>query len=766
MERDYLSLLNAEQKAAVEHSGSPLLILAGAGSGKTRVITTKIAYLIQEKGIDAHSILAVTFTKKAATEMKERAVLLEPTSEQSVIRTFHSFGSWFLRRYASEVGLESSFTVFDDDDMVSLISSAMPALSKKQAGVAAHGISLAKDYFLGPEDDLSMIDASGDLNEIYAAYQKKLLINGNVDFGDLIMLPAKILNQNERIASQMHYRFKVVMVDEYQDSNVAQFKLLRTLVGPETYVCVVGDDDQSIYKFRGAEVQNILNFPNEFAGTQIIRLETNYRSTGKILACADAVVRHNEGRLGKTLVADRGEGTKPVLTFLDNQDDEADYCANLIKKSVQDKKSSYGDWAILYRTNAQATFFETLFKRRKIPYQIVGSITFFEREEIRDILAYLELIANPRNEVAFKRIVNKPTRGVGEKSQEKIIKASQETFGGLIEELNLVNFARDFIPNLAKKAGEGLREFCSKMEEFRTLLEKQSSSKKDNIIEENAIPSVPNEEESLAFFIKKVVEDSGLFEYHQGRDEIEGTFRTEFLMQFVDMAKNYQANLLGLVNFLDSIELDRSVAEGEAEEKEDGVTLITLHNTKGLEFPKVIITGVENGIFPREDKVGDELEEERRIFYVGITRAKDELYITSCKERRLYGRTEVMMPSKFLIEAGDVFYVFGKQPAAYRYAGKTDTRFENEFELPVGANKISKNAISPDELEDELGGNAGLKAKYSKGTKIYHSDWGYGQIIACEDESGEYVVNVKFETGATKKFMPEYQSSSLEIIKD
>jgi DNA helicase-2/ATP-dependent DNA helicase PcrA len=232
------------------------------------------------------------------------------------------------------------------------------------------------------------------------------------------------------------------------------------------------------------------------------------------------------------------------------------------------------------------------------------------------------------------------------------------------------------------------------------------------------------------------------------------------------MAKNYQANLLGLVNFLDSIELDRSVAEGESEEKEDGVTLITLHNTKGLEFPKVIITGVENGIFPREDKVGDELEEERRIFYVGITRAKDELYITSCKERRLYGRTEVMMPSKFLIEAGDVFEVFGKQPAAYRYAGKTDTRFENEFELPVGANKISKNTVCADELEDELGGNAGLKAKYSKGTKIYHSDWGYGQIIACEDESGEYVVNVKFETGATKKFMPEYQSSSLEIIKD
>ena len=262
------------------------------------------------------------------------------------------------------------------------------------------------------------------------------------------------------------------------------------------------------------------------------------------------------------------------------------------------------------------------------------------------------------------------------------------------------------------------------------------------------------------------MEDSGLFEYHQGRDEVEGTFRTEFLMQFVDMAKNYEANLLGLVNFLDSIELDRSVAEGETEDKEDSVTLITLHNTKGLEFPKVIITGVENGIFPREEKVGDELEEERRIFYVGITRAKDELYITSCKERRLYGRTEVMMPSKFLIEAGDVFKVMGKQPASYRYAGKTDIHFKNEFELPVGKKNLNKNTISAEELEEELSETAAMKAKYKKGAKLYHSDWGYGQIIACDDESGEYVIDVKFETGAIKKFMPEYQSSSLDIIKD
>ena len=753
MEREYLSLLNSEQRSAVEHSGSPLLILAGAGSGKTRVITTKIAYLIQEQNIDAHSILAVTFTKKAATEMKERAILLEPSAEKSVIRTFHSFGSWFLRRYSSEVGLESSFTVFDDDDMISLLASAVPSLTKKTAGVAARGISLAKDYCLGPEDDLSHIDSSGDLNEIYSAYQKKLRINGNVDFGDLIMLPEKILRQNEIIRSQMHYRFKVIMVDEYQDSNVAQFKLLKAMTGLETYVCVVGDDDQSIYKFRGAEVQNILKFAEEFAGTEMIKLERNYRSTGKILTCADAVVRHNEGRLGKTLVADRGEGTKPVLAFLDNQDDEAEYCANLIKQSLKSKKNKYSDWAILYRTNAQATFFETLFKRKKIPYEIVGSITFFEREEIRDILAYLELIANPRNEVAFKRIVNKPTRGIGEKSQEKIISASQDTYGGLIEELNLVHFANDFIPNLPKKAGEGLKEFCSKMEEFRALLESNENNEQDSE-DENSV-------ESLALFIKKVAEDSGLFEYHQSRDEVEGTFRAEFLLQFVDMAKNYEMSLLGLINFLDSIELDRSVAEESSSDDEDKVTLITLHNTKGLEFPKVIITGVENGIFPREDKKGDELEEERRIFYVGITRAKDELYITSCRQRRLYGKTETMMPSKFLIEAGDVFEVIGKQPISYRYAGKSDL-YENTFDLGSSGVSDEKSDVG----FDEFGGNAGLMSKYKKGTKLYHDDYGYGQVISCENDTGEVVINVKFETGATKKFMPEYQSSHFDIIKD
>ena len=339
MERDYLSLLNAEQKAAVEHSGSPLLILAGAGSGKTRVITTKIAYLIQEKGIDAHSILAVTFTKKAATEMKERAVLLEPTSEQSVIRTFHSFGSWFLRKFSQDVGLIPSFTVYDDSDMEVLLKNAVPSLSSKEAKLAAHQISLAKDYFLTPEDDLTLLGSEFDINQIYFEYEKRLRATGNVDFGDLIMKPAQIMEQYQDIENYIHNRFKVVMVDEYQDSNIAQYKLLQKISGVErntgNYVCVVGDDDQSIYKFRGAEVQNILSFSEKFPGTEIVKLQTNYRSTSKILDAASIVVQKNKNRLGKTLVSDRGEGEKPTLAFLGDANEEATYVADLIKNSLK-----------------------------------------------------------------------------------------------------------------------------------------------------------------------------------------------------------------------------------------------------------------------------------------------------------------------------------------------------------------------------------------------------------------------------------------------
>lgn len=754
---EYLESLNPEQTEAVTHSGSPLLILAGAGSGKTRVITTKIAYLIQHENVQPWSILAVTFTKKAANEMKERAINLEPLAEQAQIKTFHSFGAWFLRRYAEEAGLDPNFTVYDDDDSASLIMKAVPGMTKKQANLAAHKISLCKDYCLTPDDNLSEFDKDGKLSEIYSAYEQRLRATGNADFGDLIMRPVQIIEKNETIRNQMRYRFRVIMVDEYQDSNVAQFRLLQALSGVKensgTYVCVVGDDDQSIYKFRGAEVQNILQFPNLFPGTKIIRLERNYRSTGKILAAADAVVSNNTDRLGKTLVAARGEGSLPVLVFLENQDKEAAFCAQLIQKAVETQNAHYSDFAVLYRTNAQSLGLETEFLHKKIPYAVVGSLKFYEREEIKDALGYLSLLVNPRDELAFARIVNKPVRGVGEKSQEKIVSLAYSSVGTLVENLNLLDAAENCAGTLTKKAKEGLKDFCSIMKKFQSELDEKSKDLPDDfqvdLLAEKAVSvgsadsasALKNDEkdfERLSVFIQRVIEESGLDEYHKSQDEIDGTSRVQNLQELVNSAISYPFSRRGLLDFLDSIELDRSLAE-QNDESADAVTLITLHNTKGLEFNRVIITGLENGIFPREEKVGDELEEERRLFYVGITRAKNELYITSCAMRRLYGRIQPMMPSRFLLEAGDVFKVMGRIPLS----------FSNSFGE-----------------EKELSPKAELLEKWKKGVRLYNDDYGYGQIVKSDADSGEVVIEVQFENGDRKNFMPEYQGKKLDIIKD
>ena len=755
---EYLETLNPEQTEAVVHNGSPLLILAGAGSGKTRVITTKIAYLIQHENVQPWSILAVTFTKKAANEMKERAVALEPLASEAQIKTFHSFGAWFLRRYAEEAGLDPNFTVYDDDDSASLLMKAVPGMTKKQANITAHKIALCKDYCLTPDDDLSRFDEDGELSSLYKTYQERLRATGNADFGDLIMRPVQILNSNEIVRRQIQHRFRVIMVDEYQDSNVAQFMLLHALSGVQdgsgTYVCVVGDDDQSIYKFRGAEVQNILRFPEQFEGTKIIRLERNYRSTGKILATADAVVSNNVDRLGKTLVAERGEGNEPVLVFLDNQDKEAAFCSQLIHKAV-DAGASYSDFAILYRTNAQSLGFETEFLHEQIPYAVVGSLKFYEREEIKDTLSYLALLANPRNEIAFSRIVNKPVRGIGEKSQEKIINSAHETAGALIENFNLLDAAENCAESLSKKARDGLKDFCSVMKNLRTFIEEKSREVRDDSVTdalaEAAIQKAPAQQngggdfERLSVFIQKVIEDSWLDKFHKAQDDADGTSRVQNMEELVNSAADYPLSNKGLLDFLDAIELDRSLAE-QAGESADAVTLITLHNTKGLEFNRVIITGLEGGIFPRDDKVGEELEEERRLFYVGITRAKDELYITSCAMRRLYGHIQPMAPSPFLMEAGNVFRVMGRVPLSYSRAVSANGEFESS--------------------DADLSPKAAVLEKWKKGVRLYHDDYGYGQIVSSSDASGEVVIEVQFESGGRKKFLPEYQSKKLDIIRD
>ena len=739
---DYLDKLNEEQRAAVVHEGSPLLILAGAGSGKTRVITTKIAYLISEKNIDPWSILSVTFTKKAANEMRERAVAIDERAADAQIRTFHSFGSWFLRKYAEHAGLEPSFTVYDDDDVAKLMKDIAPDLKPKEISLVCKQISLAKDYFLTPEDDLSSIGSEFDLNDLYSKYQKQLRGTGNVDFGDLIMLPVQVMQAYPEVADYIHNRFKVIMVDEYQDSNIAQYKLLQELSGVkqgcDTYVCVVGDDDQSIYKFRGAEVENILTFPEKFPGTEIIKLERNYRSTGNILKAASLVVRKNEGRLGKTLVAEREDGMVPMLTFLPDYRFETKFVYELIHQSVESNRAKYSDWAVFYRTNAQSRDFENILVKNRIPYTIYGSLKFLEREEIKDALAYISFFSNHKDIVAFKRIINKPSRGIGDKAQKSILeKSTIQNENGDVVYQDLLESLEKSLPGLSKKATEGANAFLTIYKNLEKIF---------------------TEDKSLSFFIENVIHYSGLAEhYSSDKDKSESEERLENLEKLIDQDEKYKCTKTDLSEFLDTIALDRSISE-KVNDSDDRVVLSTLHNTKGLEFNRVVITGLEEGVFPRTGKVGAEIEEERRLFYVGITRARNELYLTSTSRRFMYGHEETVAPSRFIRESIEAFSIQGNAPFGFSRGIASSRPAFGKSGIPGGTGSgSSANSGYYDDTD-------GLSAKWKKGVKVFHDDYGYGMIINAHANSGEYVIEVQFENGGKKKFLPKYQAKSLEII--
>ena len=774
---DYLSVLNPEQLEAVCHTGSPLLILAGAGSGKTRVITTKIAWLIAEQSVHPESILAVTFTNKAAREMAERARTLDERAGRSSIRTFHSFGAWMLRRYAEWAGLSPNFTIYDDDDSVTLLMKALPQLNKQEAQRFIRKISRAKDYCLLPDSpQLAAIDPAPEFAVIYRAYQQRLRETGNADFGDLIMLPVQLLQEHTAIAQQLHRRFKVILVDEYQDSNSAQFQLLRELTGEDTYVCVVGDDDQSIYRFRGAEVQNILTFDRQFPHTKIIRLVRNYRSYESILRVADSVVSRNEGRLGKTLIAARGTGgQKPCLYYLPSQDAEAELCVQLIKKAVR-AGGAYSDWAILYRTNAQSLNFETTFLHEKIPHKVVGTLKFYEREEIKDALALLALIANGRDEIAFRRMVNKPARGIGETTQNKLVAYARSAFARSSAYTGVLAFGdspeqdsgnaqqgTDYITvllgagaklSISKKAGTALQEFLNTLHSLRNLLAEYDSANTTDAVpvdtaadidaqadtmqfdvstgstidtgaSEQAVTQKHGQQgERLAAFVLAVIEQTGLGVFHRNQDEVMGTQKTANLQELANTASLYPCSAAGLTSFLEHIELDRSLAETDA--GADAVQLITMHNTKGLEFRNVIITGLENGIFPRNDEIAEDMEEERRLMYVACTRAQDALYMTSCAARRMYGKLSFMEPSRFLAEIDSgLVDVIGQSIASF---------------------------ASPVDEEAAL---------WKCGQRLFHDDYGYGYVVQSRQSGGELVITVQFESGSQKRFFPAYQRSQL-----
>jgi DNA helicase-2/ATP-dependent DNA helicase PcrA len=754
----YLRTLNPEQRAAVFHWGKPLLILAGAGSGKTRVITTKIAYLIREQGMDPRSILAVTFTNKAAREMAERARLIDDRAAYAMLRTFHSFGAWFLRRNGGLIGLNSGFVIYDDDDMSSLLATLMEGSSLAAVKQAAYGIARAKDFSLSPEQpELSLIDPRQEFRNLYAKYEERLRQIGNVDFGDLIKKPVEILRTYPEVAQHFKDHFRVILVDEYQDANIAQFELLKELCGPETYVCVVGDDDQSIYRFRGAEVRNILEFPDRFPGTDIIRLERNYRSTAPILQAAASVVSHNQGRLGKNLSAERGSGKKPVLVFLPNQDEEAAFCAHLIERSVHPteeghtgenaipKKAFYADWAVLYRTNAQSLGFETEFLRWSIPYRVIGSLKFYEREEVKDALALLAFLVNPRDEVAFRRVVNKPTRGVGTATVNRIVDGASV---GAEADGNLGVAAQRLKSVLPAKARSGLDAFIGAIEKARSMLNSgvPEGTPHQDALQQNTSQKSQDQEkleglhagEGLSVCIVQLVQDAGIVDYHLTHDEIAGNQRISNLQELANAGSLYPASMPGLLEFLEHIELDRSMEDIPGKEGiQDRVTLITFHNTKGLEFPRVIMTGIEKGIFPRDDKKGEDLEEERRLFYVGATRAMDELYLSSCALRRMYGRTILMEPSLFLREIDRTnLRIIGSPPRGYS-PRKPPSRVLNK-------------AQGPD--------------RWQVGSRLFHDDQGYGSVVEVRETAEGPLIQVCFDTGKEMRFLSLKQRKRITQI--
>ncbi len=688
----YLKELNDRQYDAVIHLNSPLLILAGAGSGKTRVITSKITYMLDCENIHPSSILAVTFTNKAAREMKDRvSALLEKHSDSifeypPMIRTFHSFGAWVLRRNSSYAGLDPNFSIYDDDDSLTLLHGIYPSQTKKELKPYVGMISRAKDYALLPGDDLSSISFDPDFPEIYLKYQAKLDSIGNADFGDLILKPYLLFKKHPEIRDRMRQRFKYILVDEYQDSNVAQFELLKQLSGAGENLTVVGDDDQSIYRFRGAEVKNILTFPDSFKNTKIIKLEENYRSTENILDIASAVVSNNSGRLGKTLWTRKKGGAKTVLSVFDTQNEEAVYCASLLKKGNLYKT------AILYRTNAQSLAFESLLTRLEIPYRIVGALKFYEREEIKDIIAWLSFLMNTKDEVSFKRIINKPAKGIGKSTLEKIIKSSLNTGGDLFEAVKAL------YPSQKGKAAKGMEDFCLTVSDLREAM-RFEDEKSDN----------------LSDFIKTVAVKSGFADHYREIDRASDTQRVQNIEGLVNHASVFHADAEGLTEFLENIELDRSSMTGTSGEEEKGVTLITMHNTKGLEFDRVIITGMEEGLFPgfRSMESEELIEEERRIFYVSITRARKELFITSCRSRLIWGKINFFSPSRFLSEI-------------------------------------------PEELYSLNGTDTGLSSSLGSGDRVYHDDYGSGVVIKTETKKNEQMIHVMFETGRSAVFLERY----------
>ena len=647
--------LNEPQREAVLHTDGPLLILAGAGSGKTRVLTHRIAYLIEELGVNPWNILAITFTNKAAGEMRQRVDDLVGFGSESIwVSTFHSMCVRILRRFIDRLGYDSRFTIYDTDDQKTL----MKAVCKKvdidtkqfKERMLLSVISSAKNEMILPEE--FELNAGGDfaqlkIAKVYREYEAQLKANNALDFDDLLVKTVQLLQTQPDVRENYQERFRYIMVDEYQDTNTVQFKLVSLLAGKYRNLCVVGDDDQSIYKFRGANIRNILDFEKEYPDAKVIKLEQNYRSTGNILNAANGVISNNKGRKDKTLWTANGEGEKIGLRQFDTAYDEAEFIAEDIKKEVRDG-ASYNDNAVLYRTNAQSRLLEEKFIAMNIPYKIVGGINFYARREIKDILAYLKTVDNGQDDLSVRRIINVPKRGIGLTTINRIQEAADERGISFYEAL----LAPEMIPGVGRSASK-LDSFAALIEYFKGQAEK----------------------ESLTDLLNEILDMTGYAQNLEADDEIDAESRLQNIEELLNKAAAYEEDCADrdekatLSGFLEEVALVADI--DSLEEDQDYVVLMTLHSAKGLEFPHVYLAGMEDGLFPSYMTItGDdpeELEEERRLCYVGITRAEQKLTLTCARKRMVRGETQYNRISRFVSEIPPELLDTGSRKRTYSF---------------------------------------------------------------------------------------------------
>ena len=771
--------LNNKQKEAVLQTEGPCLVIAGAGSGKTKVLTYKIAYLLQEKKILPWNILAITFTNKAANEMKQRVEnLVGDAIKDMWIGTFHSICVRILRKFIDRIGYDSSFIIFDTADQRTLIKECLKSLNIDDKLYTDRSvlseISNGKNEMLEPHAYATKY--AGDyrkskIAEIYELYQKRLKENNAIDFDDIINLTIKVLSENQDVLEYYTEKFKYVLVDEYQDTNKAQFTLVSMLASRHGNITVVGDNDQGIYSFRGADITNILNFEKDFPGTTIVKLEQNYRCTGNILKAANAVIKNNENKYDKKLWTENEEGNLPYIYQGDDEYDEARFIIEQINYLRTQEYYKYSDFTVLYRMNSQSRAIEDILNREQVPYRVLGGLKFYERKEIKDSLCYLRLIANTSDNLALKRIINEPKRGIGKTSLDNIQEISEKTGLSMYE---IIKNAEQY----------GLNRVFANSREFIDLIE-DLKNRKDQL--------------SISELLTETLNKSGYVKALELESTVEAETRLQNLEELMTVAIEFEEQEAEntLNDFLEGISLTSDV--DNLDQSDDMVTLMTLHSAKGLEFPVVFLVGMEEGIFPGYKSIGEpkELEEERRLFYVGITRAKNYLYLTCSKHRTIFGSTSYNAISRFVGEIPEELldgyenlksnteesfedsnygwsygtnysgkvktYKFSdadqKYDAAGTFTGKISTQSKQTVNNTTGfAFRTAEsflNSLNKSENKVDI-------SKYKAGQRVYHKKFGEGTINYVEQEGDDAKVDITFDKVGHKRLMAKF--AGLEII--